>query len=733
MLTIYSYTYDSAIKKYADSGFILTKIGDTTRLADIRMAEQGGAAEYEHKIKIGEWPDVKVIKRDFDLHAVLIKRGLHHQDGSGTEWFKIPGQTIQEAHSYIDELIESFEGVRVRKAVTLRQTQEHNINRAMDIIADTPGPVSILANFAPRFGKTIWALSLFNRMTERYGNRIMLLPAYWLSVHTSFIDEIDRYKDFQDIIQIDPLNPDAPALVGQSLRSGKRVIIPISLHGDVDEWKAKHQWIATIPNDELFVFADEGDFGTHTDPQVDKMNHLFTDNPGSLYGSKFVTVYASGTNVQRLAKCSKHIDGVLYSAYSQLETTEPNMIKRRFYCTHTQALKAQVEQLNEEVQPSWTKIWDKPLANKAFIGQLFVSLTGGDTLRRELNLSAIADTPIDCFMLLVSADKAQMTQIKQIAERAIPEWEIQVLNGDYTSNRDAEEETITLMNRARIAGKQGMIIIANQMGSRSYSISQIQSTVIAFDRGSVDATMQKVSRCLTPGQTYSGNPKTHGFIIDLSFDPNRAENIERIILEEAIQVQRDMDSDFTTAVRFVLSAINLFKMNEYGLPVAVTEDQMFRVFGDNETMLKVADISVDPQAAIESGVFDILQNVRVGGKQTDKKMIIGDAKNFVGTQTRSKRTQSDPAVRQMERIINEAIRSLNMSATSVYYLADGGESYRECINNIQADDRFASEFADLFGITPADTIQLLDNRALNESILDVIVQNSKPKPDQYLF
>ena len=119
----------------------------------------------------------------------------------------------------------------------------------------------------------------------------------------------------------------------------------------------------------------------------------------------FISVYASGTNVQRLAKCARKIDGVLYTSYAQLEKEDPNIIRRKFYCTEVASLKAQVEALDETVQPSWTKIWGKPQGNLAFIGQLFESLTGKDTLRTELNLAALADEPVDCFMLLVSANK----------------------------------------------------------------------------------------------------------------------------------------------------------------------------------------------------------------------------------------------------------------------------------------------------------------------------------------
>ena len=441
-----------------------------------------------------------------------------------------------------------------------------------------------------------------------------------------------------------------------------------------------------------------------------------------------IKVFASGTNVQRLAKASKDITGVIYTAYSELEKTEPGIIRRKFFQTQVESLRLDVATLDQKIMPSWTKIWDKPLANAAFIGKLFESLTGGDTLRPELNLSNMANEPVDCFMLLVSADKAPMKHIKNIAERVVPDWHVKVLNGDHTSNRKAEAETKKEINEAKIAGKKGVIIIANQMGSRSYSVSEIQATVIAYDRGSVDATAQKTSRCLTPGVKYDGEKKTHGFIVDLSFDPNRSENIERLLIEEAVMVQRSQDIDFTAAVRYVLSSIDLFKMNEYGCVDEIDEQNMFTILGNNESLLKVADVSVDVGEALESGVFDLLALVKATRRTAgNKKSVLGEGviNSVTPDKKPTNRMPTDTEKRRAEKIINDAIHALNMSATSVYFLAGEGNSYRECLTKIASDTELAEEFEDLFGIPATAAGTLVHRRVLNEPILDVIVQNSQ--------
>lgn len=276
MINIYAYTYPGAVNTFAKDGFILLKLGDSHRDVEVRINEQGNSAEYEEKIIVGAWNNLQVIKRDYELHEVLTRHGLWHKGKhKGTEWFKIPGSTVNNAKQYIDDLIFNFEGKRIRKSVKLRDVQAQNLDRAMEIIKGCDTEASLIANLCPRFGKTIWALSLFNRVHKEYGNRVMLLPAYWLSVHSSFINELKEYDDFLDIVQIDVDEEGAELEAADALAAGQRILVPISLHGELDMWRNKHKWIAEYNNDDIFMFADEGDFGTHTENQVAKLDYLF--------------------------------------------------------------------------------------------------------------------------------------------------------------------------------------------------------------------------------------------------------------------------------------------------------------------------------------------------------------------------------------------------------------------------------------------------------------------------
>jgi len=274
---MYAYTYEGAMRKFSEQGLMLIKVGDSHRDTIIRINEQGGAAEYEGKIVVGGWNNLRKIDRDHRVHEVLRRRGLFWREGKGKEWFRIPAANIDEARSYIDDIITLLEGRRVRRKVQLRISQQRALDQALDYIASAENEASLIAHLCPRFGKTIWALMLFNRITEIWGNRVMLLPAYWLSVHSSFVNELNEFDDFLDIRCVDTDQADADAIAKEYLKQNLRIVVPISLHGELSEWKKKHQWIRDISNDDIFSFADEGDFGTHTANQTAKLNYIFSE------------------------------------------------------------------------------------------------------------------------------------------------------------------------------------------------------------------------------------------------------------------------------------------------------------------------------------------------------------------------------------------------------------------------------------------------------------------------
>ena len=134
-------------------------------------------------------------------------------------------------------------------------------------------------------------------------------------------------------------------------------------------------------------------------------------------------------------------------------------------------------------------------------------------------------------------------------------------------------------------------------------------------------------------------------------------------------------------------------------------------------------VTADVKAALDI-IEDLKQVNTLNGKDSKSEKISIDAKSTIREgETAPKLSPSEEA--RMQKILNNAIRALNMSATSVFELAGSGETYRECITVISDNSKDIEEFEELFGVGPAIVESMLDRDMLNEPILDVIVQNSK--------
>jgi DNA-binding protein Fis len=748
-VNLYGFTYPAAIKELIEQGFILVKIGDSTRDTLIRIKEQGDSSEWQKKIVLRSWNDLKVIKSDKEFHRILKKSGIiNWVDGKGKEWFKIPGNTVEEAVQFLDNFVTKIEGRKVRNNLVLRVAQQNCLDTTLKIVNDAlkrnQQYVNVVAHLCPRSGKTIFSLASFAELIKAHDFDIMLVPAYWLGVHSSFASDLDRFADFNNFFEIDVNNESASEIASAVISKNGKIIVPISLHGDETSWKEKHKWIAELSNHKVFNFFDEGDFGTHTDNQQKKIEFLLNNETNT-----YVNIFASGTNIQRLAKCTRKIDGVVYLPYAVLEQTDSTIVRRKFYGTNVSQLKAEVEStLANEVMATWDKIWNKPLANRAMIEQLFISLVGGNELRSELNLNNITGEMIDCFMIFTSANIDPMNQVakilRQTANQELQKYEIVVLNSENTTNRNADNDVETIINqvknKTRDSKKTGVIIITNNMGSRSFNPPEIQASVLAFDRGSVDAASQKASRCLTPTREdrklMNGEHKTHGHIIDLSFDPNRNENLERMVIDESIQIMRSGNAiDLPKATRYYFNSVNMFKVNSFGYPEPVTEDDMFTLYSDNEILLKVADVSIDIDAITDELLDKMSDFQSVTATSTKLPSATTKAKGFIssGGSNASPTQQKTVDTKTREEIINRACRAINASATNVGLIVDG-ESYRDCIKSIATNQNLNSIFLDRVGVTADTVIEILEAGVFpNEPILDCIVQNTRREQPKMNF
>ncbi len=321
-LVIYSYTYPSLIDQAkSNNETIQVKVGETAQglkegyspeeCARLRMKEQGDANEAERKILIGAWkvnkskiPKDKTLHKPWEIEGLKIKK---EERGKGTEWFKL-GYSIEECKTKIENTIESF-NQSTGKSFTIRTAQKRTLDEAIKIYDSTDKDrVNIVANLAPRFGKTLWILMLFNE----FGKKVLVLPSAVLSTHTSFKEDIKNFQGFEDVEYITThKNPNYAKQIEIALSKNKRVVVTVSLFTKNEK---DLKYIRDMPNNDKFLCVDEGDFGAWTDLKRKILEYLMPNNDTG----KYCFVSMSGTNIARMVTGSEYIDGVITSTYMEL-------------------------------------------------------------------------------------------------------------------------------------------------------------------------------------------------------------------------------------------------------------------------------------------------------------------------------------------------------------------------------------------------------------------------------
>ena len=735
---IYINTTDARLNALKVTGILEFGVGDTrldgnSTIADrqLTLSSSKNPAWQQHLLDTIPTPGY----RDYALHAEIRESfAVQLKDpktGKRSELFQaaIDKSLVEHFIKTNDfEPIRQWASEKIRKcasnldpnhkkqSVNLRNVQRDVIEKVIKALRQNGIVTNFVCELAARIGKTILFLELARAMNEEFGHEAMFIMAYGvgLSVKTSYKNECAKFSDFSNMSFIDAADADAEKQYRSAVKADKMPIVFVSLNPEAEE---KYQWINKLSGNHI-ALLEETDFGTHTDSQVEKVEFILEN--------KTVTrINASGTNIGRLAKAfgKNAIDEIISVPYCMVEQDPsiPNVVIRRFYnMLFSGRINKLLEDFDHDLLPNITKILSKPLSQQKFISALFQDIFGYQPIY-GFNISDCAGEEILHSMLFVNIGKEAMDRLAEIIEKACPEHKALILNGEYTDNKEAEgltkEELVRLQNDY-YNGRNKLLVITNMMGTRSYSIPEIQACLFMQEGGDVYPYMQKYSRCLTPGFN-----KKYGHIFDFSFDQSKTRNTIMSVAVEAALLIRQKGKTYPEAVREVLNSVNIKDMVTGQW---IDGDDVIKQFEDNNKLLEIANahtrITIEDLTSEEIEAFGELAKRSSGSKQEKSKIdkIVETGKTFEGQGSVSKNLKKNP----LKAVVEKAIRMINGSATTVLALSNyQGESFLECIDIIENNAKMSAEFVELYGVGP-ETIKRLSNR-LEISTLDMIVRMSK--------
>lgn len=623
------------------------KFGKTTKTADGRIKEQARTAMSENPEKV--WEGFSALS-DHDIHKKLLKLGYIH---IVREWYGGFNSDCEVSMIMNQIISESEQDTRIEYIPRYFQSFVKNkfLTKYRDELRFGFTKIDFALELAPRFGKTIWAIDLLNTLFLGHNVKLCVIPTYVLTAITSFKKEFYSFKGYSSNMIFVTSDDDVSSVIKNNYGK-KLIVVAISLHMRGHE--SKLEVIKSLPSQDKVSIIDEADFGAHRMNSQGKIDYL---NCG-------LNIYMTGTAIERVASPLSNLrDNIIRWSYTDMmmvkkgehpiqdrlqsidesKNSVKDIVVPQFMRLFLGGVVDNFYSIEPEYRTDWNKLFAdvdkaKPILSN-LIKSLFGEYNGRLTYLVDLNTSEIC--PKDVTMIFAGTpDKKQQKKFHKLVQDNLgPQYIVELINGDETSNREVEEKSKGIVARAQRERKK-VVFISKDMGSRSFSLSEIDTVILMFDRGSYATISQKVSRVLTPGKTYVGDKKVHGNVISLSLDPNREQvnPIDEYLVYEGEKVQVNELSD---GIHRVLRSVNIF-VNDKGIMEPIVSDEYADKLISSSALIRVGMETVKVDSVInDSELVKLLTGVEVKNLTQEEKIEGVDSSKVVRTDEEKVRNEKN--------------------------------------------------------------------------------------------
>ena len=370
----------------------------------------------------------------------------------------------------------------------------------------------------------------------------------------------------------------------------------------------------------------------------------------------------------------------------------------------------------DDYLPSWSKFAKDPIRAKGFWTRMLQAVFLGQNSLPEISVAeqvAVADDTegfqVAMMFLPGSMKNEHLKTTVKITQQVLSNWEILEIsgvgeyNGKKISNKNAEKITKEVIEQCREKGKP-LLILSRGMAQRSYSIGEITSLYLCYDEGDAGATTQKISRALTPSQVGK-----IGRIFSLSFDPNRDDKFDTMMIAAAQNYARRKGVDVDEALRRVISTVDIFACGKDG-SVRIEIDNYLQQILDRNSLSRM----VGKQADLNELSTDEIQLLALGNASYSKlAKVEAAAKGKAGVN----KSKGKPAVLSTEdrKMVDKARKVLATIVEHLPYLAimTQSDSIRDSLVRCREVDDYAEYVQQEFGVSPDTILEFFDRGVLN--------------------
>lgn len=686
-----------------------------------RIADQRGPSERESFLIVGFVPSDLALKAREDQR---ILDELHEQERCTWLYRLNPNDTTKEWAIYPNDnpeeiWIEYLNDDIKKRDVKLTIWQQEALDKFISLLDD--GKQKIMAELAARFGKTLLYLALFGQLEEQ----VMVVGSYYLTALSSFKKECYLYEQFSNFVALSLYSDSFQTDFSYNLAQGKKIVVVVSLCGDKTGNSLRNdnaRFLSEFSN--KITVIDEADYGAHTKNCVPFVN---------LIGKGAPIILTTGTNSERAKGEHNDVDAffkvtyldMLMKAsmspkllneikYARAVEFEKNLAQVRFYRYSWGSFVQYLDQHELKYNPSFTKASKNVNKNQGFWIGLYKSLIGSSSIidANDYCLSNCVEGESNCVMQFVSMTNAQMEKLGSLAKSILNTlYEVVVVNGNEVKGEYAEQYVKDSIRSARMKDKK-VWIIASQMCQRSFSIPEINVVLLTYDNGEIGATVQRMSRALT-----AGNSEKVGHIISLSIDGNRDDKVTPMVLDAAKQVAEHEGIDTVDALKKVMKSTPIFQMGEDGYNVELSHDEyskeIFSSSSSHRIMMNNDRLMYD--GCLDEIDFDSTEKLESVKVESDFKK----GKTFLDSIKKSGSGESS----EEQTIINQRRNKLKQITDRTAYCAREVRKHKKDMNldtfvELVETNTFVSKS---IGVTPQEFRLLLDQKYLDSSLLSMYV------------
>jgi len=630
--------------------------------------------------------------------------------------------------------------------------------------------ITIALELAPRFGKTLWALDLFNEL--RYlGINVLILPTFVLSSTSSFTKEITSFGDFEHFYLLDSSDEEFDKKIKEAKESGKTTVIGVSMHMSENSLKKYKKSMSIIDKDKIMSIVDEADFGAHTESSRRVLNAvkskitllmtgtaieraikglIFIQNNIVIWTQTDMQMVKKGTHpiLQYIGngdpKFSNRVNNVLKKyTLEEAKKSCANLPEIEMLKLNLSNISALQEIQDPELKGKWSKILADVNQNKSIIKTVYKGLfdfpnmeSDNPDLKSMSKVYLRKKCKLGVTMIFGGfPNKKQQKDFVKILQNILGDnFEVYEINGDVTTNKKAEKKAIGIINRNRLNRKDGIekqiIFVSKDMASRSFSIPEIDTVILMYDRGMINSTSQKISRAFTPGNNLYDDEKLVSHVVSLSLDASREHcPIDLYIIQEAARIgEYDPNGSIEGPIKNVASCYNVFQNTDNGfLPIEIDEYSKFLLEGAGSDLLRIASSTVDVSdlgsiiLSMDQEMIDFLDLASPNGSNKSKskgktEISIKDVKTYYDNQ----RGPNDEKIKTFEEKLSEVLRDINYCVPQLVLFDDYvHDNIEDIINSLYNQPELYKEIEEDLGFSIVLAKYLLPN--LNHRLLNTAI------------